>query len=241
MHAVAWQFSDCNNDQDARVTDGFSASCVFAEIEQGSCGDPGVPAYGRREGSGFLHGDTLRFECQPAFELVGLKSITCQKNNQWSAKKPSCVFSCFFNFTTPAGVLLSPNYPAEYGSNMHCVWLIIAKPESRIHLAFNDLDVEPQFDFLAVKDGGKAESPVLGTFSGTQVPSPLTSSGHVARLEFLTDHSNAKRGFNISFTSEYQSGAAFYRHLIEDSPWPSILMSNTNTALHAQSRIIVFI
>ncbi|XP_058853305.1 CUB and sushi domain-containing protein 2-like [Acipenser ruthenus] len=178
---------------------GFKVS--YEEIEQGSCGDPGVPAYGRREGSGFLHGDTLRFECQPAFELVGLKSITCQKNNQWSAKKPSCVFSCFFNFTTPAGVLLSPNYPAEYGSNMHCVWLIIAKPESRIHLAFNDLDVEPQFDFLAVKDGGKAESPVLGTFSGTQVPSPLTSSGHVARLEFLTDHSNAKRGFNISFTT----------------------------------------
>ncbi|XP_041089827.1 CUB and sushi domain-containing protein 2-like [Polyodon spathula] len=178
---------------------GFKVS--YEEIEQGSCGDPGVPAYGRREGSRFLHGDTLRFECQPAFELVGLKSITCQKNNQWSAKKPSCVFSCFFNFTTPAGVLLSPNYPEEYGSNMHCVWLIIAKPESRIHLAFNDLDVEPQFDFLAVKDGGKAESPVLGTFSGTQVPSPLTSSGNVARLEFLTDHSNAKRGFNISFTT----------------------------------------
>ncbi|OBS73948.1 hypothetical protein A6R68_15517, partial [Neotoma lepida] len=52
------------------------------EIEQGSCGDPGIPAYGRREGSRFRHGDTLKFECQPAFELVGQKSITCQKNNQ---------------------------------------------------------------------------------------------------------------------------------------------------------------
>ncbi|XP_051775015.1 CUB and sushi domain-containing protein 1 [Erpetoichthys calabaricus] len=178
---------------------GFKVS--YEEIEQGSCGDPGVPAYGRRDGSRFLHGDTLRFECQPAFELVGLKTITCQKNNQWSAKKPSCVFSCFFNFTTPSGVLLSPNYPNEYGDNMHCVWLIIAKPESRIHLAFNDLNVEPQFDYLAIKDGGKAESPVLGTFSGTKVPSPLTTSGHVARLEFLTDHSTANRGFNITFTT----------------------------------------
>ena len=63
----------------------------LAEIEQGSCGDPGVPAYGRREGSRFRHGDTLLFECQPAFELVGQKAITCQKNNQWSAKKPGCV------------------------------------------------------------------------------------------------------------------------------------------------------
>lgn len=62
-----------------------------AEIEQGSCGDPGIPAYGKREGTGFRHGDRLYFECLPAFELVGKKNITCQKNNQWSAKKPSCV------------------------------------------------------------------------------------------------------------------------------------------------------
>ncbi|MEE6484219.1 hypothetical protein FKM82_013795 [Ascaphus truei] len=178
---------------------GFKAS--YEEIDQGSCGDPGVPAFGRREGSRFRHGDTLIFECQPAFELVGQQSITCQKNSQWSAKKPGCVFSCFFNFTTPSGNVLSPNYPEEYSNHLHCVWLIIAKPESRIHLAFNDFDVEPQFDFLAVKDGGSPESPVLGTFSGNQMPPSLTSSGHVLRLEFQTDHSTEKRGFNITFTT----------------------------------------
>lgn len=63
----------------------------YIEIDQGSCGDPGIPAYGKREGTGFRHGDRLYFECLPAFELVGKKNITCQKNNQWSAKKPSCV------------------------------------------------------------------------------------------------------------------------------------------------------
>ncbi|KAH0631151.1 hypothetical protein JD844_005313 [Phrynosoma platyrhinos] len=178
---------------------GFKAN--YEEIDQGGCGDPGVPAYGKREGSTFRHGDSLTFECQPAFELKGQKTITCQKSSQWSSQKPICVFSCFFNFTTPSGIVLSPNYPEEYGSSLHCVWLIIAKPESRIHLAFNDFDVEPQFDFLAVKDGGTAESPVLGTFSGSQLPSSLTSSGHVARLEFQTDHSTEKRGFNITFTT----------------------------------------
>uniref|UniRef100_A0A2K5Z0Z0 CUB and Sushi multiple domains 2 n=1 Tax=Mandrillus leucophaeus TaxID=9568 RepID=A0A2K5Z0Z0_MANLE len=178
---------------------GFKAS--YEEIEQGSCGDPGIPAYGWREGSRFRHGDTLKFECQPAFELVGQKAITCQKNNQWSAKKPGCVFSCFFNFTSPSGIVLSPNYPEDYGNHLHCVWLILARPESRIHLAFNDIDVEPQFDFLVIKDGATAEAPVLGTFSGNQLPSSITSSGHVARLEFQTDHSTGKRGFNITFTT----------------------------------------
>lgn len=72
---------------------------LSTEIEQGSCGDPGIPAYGKREGTGFRHGDRLYFECLPAFELVGKKNITCQKNNQWSAKKPSCVCK----FLPPSG------------------------------------------------------------------------------------------------------------------------------------------
>lgn len=63
----------------------------LSEIDQGSCGDPGIPAYGRREGSTFRHGDSLKFECQPAFELKGQKTITCQKSSQWSAQKPVCV------------------------------------------------------------------------------------------------------------------------------------------------------
>lgn len=78
---------------------------IYLEIEKGGCGDPGIPSYGKRTGSSFLHGDTLTFECQAAFELVGERMITCQQNNQWSGNKPSCVcmsYSYFFcnNFLT---------------------------------------------------------------------------------------------------------------------------------------------
>ncbi|KAM6149501.1 CUB and sushi domain-containing protein 1 [Erethizon dorsatum] len=178
---------------------GFKA--VYQEIEKGGCGDPGIPAYGKRTGSSFLHGDTLTFECQAAFELVGERVITCQQNNQWSGNKPSCVFSCFFNFTASSGIILSPNYPEEYSNNMNCVWLIISEPGSRIHLLFNDFDVEPQFDFLAVKDDGGSDTTVLGTFSGNEVPAQLASSGHIVRLEFQSDHSTTGRGFNVTYST----------------------------------------
>nr|XP_033792232.1 CUB and sushi domain-containing protein 1 [Geotrypetes seraphini] len=178
---------------------GFKA--VYQEIEKGGCGDPGIPVYGKRMGSSFLHGDTLTFECQAAFELVGEKMITCQQNNQWSGNKPNCVFSCFFNFTTPSGIILSPNYPEEYGNNMNCVWLIISEPGSRIHLIFNDFDVEPQFDYVSVKDEGISDLPALGTFSGNEVPSQLASNGHIVRVEFQSDHSTTGRGFNITYTT----------------------------------------
>ncbi|KAG7265576.1 hypothetical protein CRUP_019244 [Coryphaenoides rupestris] len=168
-----------------------------SEIERGGCGDPGVPVFGRRSGESFLHGDELAFSCQAAFELVGERSITCQHNNQWSGNKPSCVFSCFFNFTSASGTILSPNYPEEYGNNLNCVWLIISEPGSRIHLLFSDFELEPQFDWLVVKD---EEPTTFGTFSGKDVPSQIASNGHIMRLEFQSDHSNTGKGFNISYT-----------------------------------------
>uniref|UniRef100_A0A4W3JM00 CUB domain-containing protein n=1 Tax=Callorhinchus milii TaxID=7868 RepID=A0A4W3JM00_CALMI len=109
------------------------------------------------------------------------------------------------------GMVLSPNYPEEYGNNMNCVWLIITETESRIHLIFNDFDVEPQFDYLTVKDDGMADSTVLGTFSGDDMPSQLASNGHVARLEFQSDHSTTGRGFNITYTSTF--GIAVFQGL----------------------------
>ncbi|CAG05694.1 unnamed protein product [Tetraodon nigroviridis] len=109
--------------------------------------------------------------------------------------------SCFFNFTAPSGTILSPNYPEEYGNNLNCVWLIISEPGSRIHLLFSDFDLEPQFDWLVVKDEGLSEMTTFGTFSGKDVPSQIASNGHIMRLEFQSDHSNTGKGFNISSTT----------------------------------------
>lgn len=127
------------------------------------------------------------------------------KHDGRSVCVPLSIFavSCFFNFTTPSGIILSPNYPEEYGNNMNCVWLIIAEPGSRIHLIFSDFEVEPQFDYLIVKDDGMSEPTTFGTFSGKDVPSQIASNGHIMRLEFQSDHSNTGKGFNITYTSKW--------------------------------------
>lgn len=110
---------------------------------------------------------------------------------------------CLSNFTAPMGTVLSPDYPEGYGNNLNCIWTIISDPGSRIHLSFNDFDLESQFDFLAVKDGDSSDSPILGTFTGAEVPSHLTSNSHILRLEFQADHSMSGRGFNITYNSKF--------------------------------------
>ncbi|TSK20132.1 CUB and sushi domain-containing protein 3 [Bagarius yarrelli] len=168
----------------------------YKEIDKESCGDPGIPLYGFREGGGFSNGDVLRFECQFGFELIGERTISCQNNNQWSANIPICIFPCLSNFTAASGTVLSPDYPEGYGNNLNCVWLIIAEQGSRIQLTFNDFDLEPPYDFLTVRDGE-----LLGRFTGAEVPSHLTSNSNVLQLEFQADHSMSGRGFNISYST----------------------------------------
>uniref|UniRef100_A0A674D7B9 CUB and Sushi multiple domains 3 n=1 Tax=Salmo trutta TaxID=8032 RepID=A0A674D7B9_SALTR len=173
----------------------------YKEIDKESCGDPGTPLYGFQEGSGFLNGNVLRFECQFGFELIGERMITCQNNNQWSANIPMCIFPCFSNFTAAVGTVLSPDYPEGYGNNLNCVWIIISEPGSRIHLAFNDFDLEPPYDFLTVKDGDQTGSSILGRYSGAEVPSHFSSNSNILQLEFQADHSMSGRGFNITYST----------------------------------------
>ncbi|XP_070403552.1 CUB and sushi domain-containing protein 3 isoform X11 [Nothobranchius furzeri] len=173
----------------------------YKEIDKESCGDPGTPLYGIREGDNFSNGGILRFECQFGFELIGEKTISCQDNNQWSANIPICIFPCMSNFTAPSGTVLSPDYPEGYGNNMNCVWLIQSDPGSRIHLAFNDFDLEAPYDSLTVKDGETNDANVIGRFSGAESPSHLTSNTNTLRLEFQADHSMSGRGFNITYST----------------------------------------
>ncbi len=122
---------------------------------------------------------------------------------------PSTV-PCMSNFTAPSGTVLSPDYPEGYGNNMNCVWLIQSEPGSRIHLAFNDFDLEAPYDSLTVKDGETNDAVVIGRFSGAESPSHLTSNTNTLRLEFQADHSMSGRGFNITYSSMSFLSISFY-------------------------------
>ena len=55
-----------------------------------SCGDPGVPTDGSREGSLFIVGSSVNFRCQKGFQLDGLSSSVCGIDGKWSSSTPKC-------------------------------------------------------------------------------------------------------------------------------------------------------
>ena len=50
-----------------------------------------------------------------------------------------------------------------------------------------------------MRDGGSADSPVIGTYCGIQIPDPLTSTANFMFLKFVTDGSVQNLGFEASY------------------------------------------
>ncbi|GCB66982.1 hypothetical protein scyTo_0012084 [Scyliorhinus torazame] len=125
------------------------------------CPDPGVPEWGKRTGSDFRLGSSVQFSCDDGYELQGSKSITCMKLADlfaaWSDHRPFCrARVCGAHLNGPTGVISSPNFPVQYDSDAHCVWVITASdPEKVIKLTFDAFELERGYDTLTVGDGGQ--------------------------------------------------------------------------------------
>lgn len=44
---------------------------------------------------------------------------------------------CDAHLRGPSGIITSPNYPVQYDSNAHCVWIITALNPSKVNQLFN--------------------------------------------------------------------------------------------------------
>lgn len=92
----------------------------------------------------------------------------------------------------------------EYLHNSNCSWLIIPDESSPhynstlIVLEFKDFDTEEEYDILTVYAGPTTSSPVLGRFSGTELPPPLVSRSSML-ITFETDEGVASAGFKASY------------------------------------------
>ena len=88
---------------------------------------------------------------------------------------------CGGNFTYPNGFLTSPSYPENYQSYEDCVYTISRPRGTVILLKLHVLDMERcgktcKCDYMEIRDGGSADSPVLKKLCGDKIPDPIKSS-----------------------------------------------------------------
>ncbi|XP_070559274.1 mannan-binding lectin serine protease 1-like [Ptychodera flava] len=112
---------------------------------------------------------------------------------------------CRYLFTEQEGSIQSPNYPYSYPSNADCVYIISVDDAATIEISFLDLETEGygcSFDYVVVKDGNNQDADTIDTYCGNGIPDPITSTGNVLYIHFVSDGSDNRRGFHLDYKAK---------------------------------------
>jgi len=103
--------------------------------------------------------------------------------------------------TTPTGTFSDGSGTANYGNNQFCNWLIAPPCATSVTLSLTQLNTEANHDGVIVYNGNNTKSPIIGVYTGTILPSSVTSSGGEMLVVFISDYSTTGQGFTANYTS----------------------------------------
>lgn len=103
--------------------------------------------------------------------------------------------------TTATGTLSDGSGVEKYANNSNCAWLIQPTNAKTVALNFTAFDTELNYDGVIVYDGINNTAPILGKFTGTTLPSSVTSTTGNMYVEFLSDEAIRANGWLANYTS----------------------------------------
>lgn len=113
---------------------------------------------------------------------------------------PAC--SGTTTLTSASGTFDDGTLPTlDYAPNMNCSWLIQPTGAALVSLNFNRFDVQNNFDFINVFDGTSNTDPLIGTYSGTTIPTVINSTGPNMFVEFTTNNTVNSTGWEATYSS----------------------------------------
>lgn len=109
------------------------------------------------------------------------------------------------------GHVSSPNYPDYYKPNKECIWKITVPEGFSVALKFQSFEVENHdncvYDYLEVRDGHEADSPLIKKYCGYKMPQDIKSTSNKLYVKFVSDGSVQKGGFAATFVKEFDECA----------------------------------
>ncbi|NXH11671.1 CUBN protein, partial [Bucco capensis] len=151
--------------------------------------------------------------------------------------------SCGVNLSSPAGRVLSPNYPRQYDNNLNCTYIIDQGPQAVVVLEFDTFHLEAPallsrlclFDGVSIFSGTRVTSHPLLTLCGHELPAPLSVFGPLL-LNFYTDSHITGFGFQARYRA-FACGGLFPGSAgVLSSPAHSLLdyHNNMNCSYHVR-------
>lgn len=112
------------------------------------------------------------------------------------------VSPCGGDITSPQ-TLSTPNFPAYYGLNVDCVWLIdLSENGQQVQVTFDEMQLDSEDcsqDYLKILNGHMPSSPQLGRYCGSTRPNVIRSQSSLLWIHFHSDNiSGNSKGFSLT-------------------------------------------
>uniref|UniRef100_A0A670ZEH4 Metalloendopeptidase n=1 Tax=Pseudonaja textilis TaxID=8673 RepID=A0A670ZEH4_PSETE len=143
---------------------------------------------------------------QHCVNTLGSYKCACEPGYELAPDKRKCEAACGGFLTKLNGSITSPGWPKEYPPNKNCIWQLVAPTQYRISLLFDYFETEGndvcKYDFVEVRSGLTSEAKLHGKFCGAEKPEVITSQYNNMRIEFKSDNTVSKKGFQAHFFSD---------------------------------------
>lgn len=122
----------------------------------------------------------------------------------WSAEyvsgsvEPICVDETYTSWT---GTLDDNSGTENYMDLADCQKLIQPLGADEITLAFTSFELEEGNDFVRIYDGSSTSDPLLGQYTGSSLPEPISSTGGSMLIHFSSNESITLSGWNATYSA----------------------------------------
>uniref|UniRef100_UPI00398F64EE cubilin n=1 Tax=Pristiophorus japonicus TaxID=55135 RepID=UPI00398F64EE len=114
---------------------------------------------------------------------------------------------CGGYLTGTSGTFSSPDvdFNGKYEKNLDCLWYIFVPLNKIINMTFTVFLLEDTpnevctSDSVSIYDGENINSPLVGTYCGSQLPPPFVSSSNFLTVRFISGFSVELAGFNVTY------------------------------------------
>ncbi|XP_069100213.1 seizure 6-like protein 2 [Pleurodeles waltl] len=154
-------------------------------------------------------GTLVEFACSPGYMLEqGPSVIECidSSNPHWNDSEPICKALCGGEISESSGVVLSPDWPQNYGKGQDCVWGIHVQEDKRIQLEIEILNIRKS-DILTVFDGEDLTARILGQYMGVHQRFMIFSSDNDVTIQFQSDTNDPLFGLSQGFIIHFKEVA----------------------------------
>lgn len=111
------------------------------------------------------------------------------------------VGACGGNYSSPSGVIYSPDFPDKYSPGRVCYWTIQVPGSAAILFNFTFLDISDQTDMVELLDGYTNQ--VVARFDWRSSPREVVNvTGDFVILYFYSDRTNQAQGFALLYQGE---------------------------------------